>query len=59
MSELDDEMVYLSIGPEYDDGEILPRAQLPTDALLSAVEIDGTNLEGGEPRMYTVYTIER
>jgi len=54
----DDDLVYISVGPDYDDGELIPRANLPSDALRSAVDIDGTNLEGGQARMYEVYTIE-
>jgi len=59
MSRSDDDMVWLTVGPEYDNGDLISRMKLPDDALRSAVEIDGKHLEGGEDRMYEVWTIEQ
>ena len=59
MSEPNEDMVWLTVGPEYDDGELISRMKLPDDAIRAALEIDGSHLEGGEDRMYEVWTIER
>ena len=59
MSEPNEDMVWLTVGPEYDDGELISRMRLPDDAIRAALEIDGSHLEGGEDRMYEVWTIER
>lgn len=59
MNESDEDQVWLTIGPEYDDGELISRMRLPNDALRAALEIDGTDLDGGQSRMYEVWTIER
>ncbi|QIS40562.1 hypothetical protein GW571_14795 (plasmid) [Clavibacter capsici] len=59
MSESDGDLVWLSVGPAYEDGELISRMRLPNDALRSALEIDGAYLEGAEARMYEVWTVER
>ena len=51
--------MWLTVGPEYDDGELISRMRLPDDAIRAALETDGSHLEGGEDRMYEVWTIER
>lgn len=59
MSERDDELVYLTLESGEGGGEFMRRSALPNDALRAAWEIDGTDLDGGSPRMYTVYTVAR
>lgn len=59
MSDSTEDIVWLTVGPEYDSGEFISRMRLPSDALRSALEIDGSKVEGGEDRMYEVFTIER
>ena len=59
MSESSEDVVWLTVGPEYDDGELISRMTLPNDAIRAAIEIDGSHLEDGETRMYEVWTIER
>ncbi|WP_316288720.1 hypothetical protein ABRP09_00430 (plasmid) [Clavibacter michiganensis] len=59
MSESDGDQVWLSVGPDYDAGELISRMRLPDDAFRCGLEIDGTDLEGAEARMYEVWAIER
>jgi hypothetical protein len=59
MSQSSEDVVWLTVGPEYDDGEFISRMRMPDDAIRAALEIDGSHVEGGEARMYEVWTIER
>jgi hypothetical protein len=59
VNESDGDAVWLTVGPEYDEGEFISRMRLPDDAIRSALEADGSKLDGGEARMYEVWTIER
>lgn len=59
MSESGEDVVWLSIGPEYENGELISRMRLPDDAIRAALEINGAHLEGGENQRYEVWTIER
>lgn len=68
MSELDDmgeDKVWLVVGPDYDDGEIISRMRLPGDAIRAALTLDGGvlanefGIEGAEDRPYEVFTVER
>jgi len=59
MNELNQDVVWITVGPDYDDGELISRTKLPSDALRSALTIDGSHLEGGDNRMYEVWTVER
>jgi hypothetical protein len=59
MNGSDGDRVWLTVGPEYNNGELISRMRLPDDAIRAALEIDGSRLEGGEDRMYEVWTIER
>jgi len=58
MSEPDDVMVYLTFGPDYDDGEFVLRSALPDYAFRAAIDMDGTKFTDREPRIYDVYAIE-
>ena len=55
----EDEFVFLSIGPAYDDGDVVRLSELPNDALPTAVRIEVTVAEGEEPRFIPVYSVER
>jgi hypothetical protein len=55
----DDELVILSVGPAYDDPQVISLSELPSDAQLTAVEIDAALLIGGTSRMLPVYSVER
>jgi len=59
VSESNGDQVWLTVGPDYGDGELISRLRLPNDALRSAILIDGTDLPGAEACMYEVWTIER
>jgi hypothetical protein len=58
MSELEDVMVYLTSGPDYENGEFVLRSAVPDYAFRAAFDIDGTKFTDREPRMYDVYAIE-
>lgn len=56
------DQVFLSHGPEYDDGELIPRSELPDNALRAAGNIDGSRFDGVEgdgPRWYEEWIIEQ
>lgn len=60
MSEQSEDMVYLEVGPEYEGGELIARAEAPNDAFRLSYDIDGANIDGGEPgRMYECWGVER
>ena len=68
MSDLDDmgnDKVWLVVGPDYDDGEIISRMRLPDDAIRAALTLDGGvlanefGIEGVEDLPYEVFTVER
>ncbi|MDR6867525.1 hypothetical protein J2Y69_002129 [Microbacterium resistens] len=60
MTEQSEELVYLTAGPEYDDGELVTRAEAPNDAFRLSLEVKGEDIEGGEPgRIYECWGIER
>lgn len=56
------DQVFLSHGPEYDDGELILRSQLPDYAFRAAGNIDGSQIDGlgGDgPRWYEEWVIEQ
>lgn len=68
MSDIDDmgeDRVWLVVGPDYDDGELISRMRLPDDALRAALTVDGAvlakefGIEGAMDRQYEVFTVER
>lgn len=59
MSEQSEDMVYLTVGPEYDDGELIPRAQMPNDAFPAAGTVKGDDVEGVAGKTYEVWAVER
>ncbi|MEQ6899293.1 hypothetical protein [Microbacterium sp. KR10-403] len=59
-NEISAEVVYLTVGPEYDGGELIRRADLPTDAIRTAFDVDGEHVDDGEPgHSYPVWSVER
>lgn len=54
-----DEAVYLTVGPEYNNGELVRRADLPDDAMRAALQLDSGDIEGAAPSMYDVHTVDR
>jgi hypothetical protein len=58
MSEQKDEMVYLTSGPDSENGDFMLRSELPDDAFRAAFDIDSTGPNSDEPRMYAVYVVE-
>ncbi|MFD5864655.1 hypothetical protein ACFWGP_06885 [Agromyces sp. NPDC127015] len=53
--------VFLSHGPDYDDGELIARSELPDYAFRAAGNIDGSKfdgLEGDGPRWYEEWVVE-
>jgi hypothetical protein len=60
MSEQSEDLVYLMVGPEYDGGELVTRGEAPNDAFRLAMDVDGADIDGGEPgRMYECWGVER
>lgn len=60
MSEQSEELVWLTVGPEYDDGELVARGDAPNDAFKTALTIAGEDATGGRPgQTYEVWAIER
>ena len=54
--------VFLSHGPDYDDGELILRSELPGYAFRAAGNIDGSQFDGVEgdgPRWYEEWVIEQ
>uniref|UniRef100_UPI0026198140 hypothetical protein n=1 Tax=uncultured Microbacterium sp. TaxID=191216 RepID=UPI0026198140 len=54
--------VFLSHGPDYDDGELILRSELPDYAFRAAGNIDGSEfdgLDGDGPRWYEEWVIEQ
>ena len=58
MSELEDVVVYLTFGPDYEDGEFILRSAVPDHAFRAAFDMDGTKFTDREARMYDVYAVE-
>lgn len=59
MSEPNEDLVWLTVGPEYDGGELISRTRLPNDAVRASLDVDGSGLVAAENRMYEVWTVER
>lgn len=59
MNEQSEDMVYLTVGPEYDDGELIPRAQMPNDSFQTAFTVQGDDVDGVAGRTYEVWAVER
>lgn len=59
MSEQSEDMVWLTVGPEYDDGELIPRSQMPDDAFRAAFTVKGDDIEGVAGQTYEVWAVER
>ena len=58
MSDPSEDKVWLTSGPEYDNGEIISRMRLPDNAIRTALELNGSMVEGGENRKYEVWAVE-
>jgi len=54
-----DELIYLTIGPEYDDGELLRRADAPNDAFRASFDMRGEDVGGTAGEQYEVWAVER
>lgn len=54
-----DEVVYLTVGPEYEDGELVRRADAPNDAFRAAIDMDGADVGGRPGVKYEVWAVER
>ena len=54
-----DEKVYLTVGHEHDAGELVRRADLPNDAIQSALQVNGEDIAGAVLGKYEVHTVER
>lgn len=59
MSEQSEEMVWFTVGPEYDNGELIPRAQMPDDAFQTAFTVQGDDIEGIAGQPYEVWAVEQ
>lgn len=58
MSDVTD-LVYLTVEPD-DGGELVRRADLPADATRASFDVEGEQVENGEPgRTYEVFVIAR
>jgi hypothetical protein len=56
-----DDLVYLTFGVDYEDGELRRRGDLPAYAVRAGYDLDGSGFDGGDPntgpRMYDCYAI--
>ncbi|GAA1732756.1 hypothetical protein [Microbacterium paludicola] len=59
MSDRDNDMVHLSFGPDYEDGELILRADLPSDALRGAGDVQMEDPATGERRWFEVWVVDR
>lgn len=53
------ELVYLSIGPDYDDGELILRKDLPSDALRGAGNVKIEDPATGELQWFEEWVVDR
>lgn len=54
-----DELVYLTVGPDYEHGELGRRADVPDDAFITAIVMDGADIDGTPGQQYEVWAVER
>lgn len=58
MSEQSEEAVWLTVGPEYDNGELIPRTRVPDEAFQTALTVQGDAIGGVAGQAYEVWAIE-